>query len=41
MIKRSWVKISFHPTLDGNGVKAMPGQLMYPILVHLPKRKKI
>jgi len=23
-----------HPTLDGNGVTAMPGQLKYPVLVH-------
>jgi len=23
-----------HPTIDENGVKAMPGQLKYPILVH-------
>jgi hypothetical protein len=23
-----------HPTLDGNGVKAMPGLFEYPILVH-------
>jgi len=33
-----------HPTLDGNGVKAMPGQFKYPILVHsiqYLKRKKI
>jgi hypothetical protein len=33
-IERSWVRISSHPTLDGNGVKAMPGRLKYPILVH-------
>jgi len=33
-----------HPTLDGNGVKAMPGRFKYPILVHsiqYLKRKKI
>jgi len=24
-IERLWVQISTHPTLDGNGVKAMPG----------------
>jgi len=37
MIETSWVQILSHPTLDINGVKAMPGQLMYPILVHLQK----
>jgi len=35
------VRILSHPTLDGNGVKAMQGQLMYPILVHLRKEKNI
>ncbi len=43
-IKRSRVRILFHLTLDGNGVKAMPGQFKYPILVHsiqYSKRKKI
>ncbi len=25
--------IESHPILDGNGVKTMPGQLKYPILV--------
>jgi hypothetical protein len=33
-----------HPTLDGNGVKAMPGQFKCPILVQsiqYLKRKKI
>jgi hypothetical protein len=30
----------YHPTLDGNGIKAMPGGLMYPILVHLQKKRK-
>jgi len=29
-----------HPTLDGNGVKAMPGRLKYPILVHSIIEKK-
>jgi len=43
-IERLWVQILSHPTLDGNGVKAMPGWLKYPILVHSIqhlKRKKI
>jgi len=39
-IKRSWVQILFHPTLDGSGVKAMPAQFMYPILDHLQKERK-
>jgi len=33
-----------HPTLDGNGVKAMPGRFKYPMLVYpiqYLKRKKI
>jgi len=37
-------KLLTHPTLDGNGVKAMPGRFKYPILVHsiqYLKRKKI
>ncbi len=29
-----------HPTLDGNGVKVMPGQLKYSIIVHLKIEKK-
>jgi len=41
MIKRLWVWILSHPTLDGNGGKVMPSRLMYPILVHLWKEKKI
>ena len=43
-IERLWVRILSHPTLDGNGVKAMPGRLKHPILVHsiqYLKRKKI
>jgi len=32
-----------HPTLEGNGVKAMPGQLKNPILVKstIEKERKI
>jgi len=40
MIKRLWVRILSHPTLDGNGFKAIPGRLMYPILDHLRKERK-
>jgi len=40
MIERLLVQILSHPTIDGNGMKAMPGQLMHPNLVHLSKRKK-
>jgi len=40
MIKRSWVRISSHPTLDRNGVKAMAGRLKHPILVHSIIEKK-
>jgi len=29
-----------HPALDGIGVKAMPGKLKYPILVHSTIEKK-
>jgi len=29
-----------HPILDGNGVKTMPGQLKYPIMVHSMIEKK-
>jgi len=29
-----------HPTLDGNGVKAIPGRFKYPILVHSTIEKK-
>jgi len=29
-----------HPKLDGNGVKAMPGQLQHTILVHSTIEKK-
>jgi len=29
MTETSWARISSHPTLDGNGVKAMSGQLIY------------
>ncbi len=41
LIERLWVRILSHSTLDGNGGKFMPGRIMYPILVHLQKRKKI
>jgi len=40
MIKSLWVQISSHQALDGNGVKRMPSQLVYPILVHLQKERK-
>jgi len=41
-IEKLWVRTSSHPTLDGNGVKAMPGRLKYPILVKstIEKKKK-
>ncbi len=29
-----------HPTLDGNGVKAMPDKLLHPVLVHLIEKKE-
>jgi len=35
-----WVPILSHTRLDGNGVKAMPGWLKYPILVHSIIEKK-
>ncbi len=41
----SWSKVcgfESHPTLDGNGVKTLPGWLKYPILVHsMIEKKKI
>ncbi len=38
-IDRSWVRISSHQTLDGNGVKVTPGRFMFPILVYLQKER--
>ncbi len=37
---RMYVRISSFPTLDGNGVKAMPARLNYLILVHFGECKK-
>ena len=37
-IKRSRVQISSHPTLDGNGVEAMPGSIPLPNLGSFTKK---